>query len=193
MSSKSKPTVLAAVDADNAIPPPLDFSFKSLAGIQDAMDEEPRPGRHNFVKTTTESGQQKYKATILRFCYNAISDLQYFSSTLEHLLENPSDLSWLDLSFNDISTIDEVLLQYPKLKILYLHANSIEKLSEIDKLGALPELFSITLHGNPIENIPGYKQYVISVLPHLKVLDTIPITNQDRSDALTWKRKFKKK
>ena len=89
--------------------------------------------------------------------------------------------------------IFQVLIQYPKLKILYLHANSIEKLSEIDKLGALPELFSITLHGNPIENIPGYKQYIISTLPRLKTLDTITITNQNRADALTWKRKFRKK
>jgi len=86
-----------------------------------------------------------------------------------------------------------VLLQYPKLKILYLHGNQIDKLSEVDKLGALPELFSITLHGNPIEDIPGYKQYVISVLPQLKVFNTITITNQDRSDASTWKRKFRKK
>ena len=86
-----------------------------------------------------------------------------------------------------------MLLQYPKLKILYLHGNQIDKLSEVDKLGALPELFSITLHGNPIEDIPGYKQYVISALPQLKVFNTITITNQDRSDASTWKRKFRKK
>lgn len=193
MSGKTKPTALAAIDAMNDISSPLDFSFKSLAGIQDAMDEEPRPGPHEFLKMTTDSGEHKYKATSLRFCYNAISDLQFFSSTLDHFLENPLELKWLDLSFNDISSIDEVLLQYPKLKILYLHANSIEKLSEIDKLGALPELFSITLHGNPIESIPGYKQYIISNLPRLRTLDTITITKQDRSDALSWKRNCRKK
>lgn len=87
----------------------------------------------------------------------------------------------------------QVLLQYPKLKILYLHANSIEKLSEIDKLAALPELINVTLHGNPIENIRGYRQHIIFMLPHLKTLDFTAITNQDRSDALTWKEKFKKK
>ena len=78
------------------------------------------------------------------------------------------------------------------LKILYLHSNTIEKLSEIDKLAELPELISITLHGNPIESIPGYKQHIISTLPQLKTLDFIPITKQNRSDATTWREKFKK-
>lgn len=197
MSSKTNPTVSAAIDAENDISSPLDFSYKSLAGIQDAMDEEPRQGPHKFihVEETEDSGKGKikYKANSLRFCYNAISDLEHFCSTLEHFLENPLDLAWLDLSFNDITSIDEVILQYPNLKILYLHSNGIDKLSEIDKLAALPGLFSITLHGNPIESIRGYKQYVISTLPHLKTLDFVPITNQNRADAFRWKAKFKKK
>lgn len=60
-----------------------------------------------------ESGQ--YKSNSVRFCYNAISDLENLSSTLEHFLENPLELEWLDLSFNDISTIDKVnfFVQYP--------------------------------------------------------------------------------
>ena len=34
MTSKTKPTVSAAIDADNDITSPLDFSYKCLAGIQ---------------------------------------------------------------------------------------------------------------------------------------------------------------
>ena len=34
MSSRSKPLALAAIQANNDIPPPLDFSFKNLSGIQ---------------------------------------------------------------------------------------------------------------------------------------------------------------
>ena len=34
MSGKMRPTVSAAIDAVNDISSPLDFSFKSLAGIQ---------------------------------------------------------------------------------------------------------------------------------------------------------------
>ena len=88
----------------------------------------------------------------------------------------------------------QVILQYPKIKILYLHSNDIKKLSEIDKLAALPELRKITLHGNPIEDLQGYRQYVISTLPRLKTLDFVAVTNQDRSDAMTWRElKSKKK
>ena len=69
------------------------------------------------LQNTEESGQQhKYKSNSLRFRYNAISDLEYFCSTLEHFLENPLDLEWLDLSFNDISTIDEVIFSTIILK-----------------------------------------------------------------------------
>ncbi|XP_020601344.1 leucine-rich repeat-containing protein 51-like [Orbicella faveolata] len=190
MTTKTKTTVSAAIDAINEVASPLDFSFKALAELQDAMDEEPRPGPHKIEKIE-ESGH--YKSNMVRFCYNAISDYECLPSTLEHFLENPLELAWLDLSFNDLSSIDKVLLQYPKLKILYLHSNAIEKLSEIDKLAALPELISITLHGNPIESIPGYKQHIISTLPKLKTLDFIPITNQNRRDAQTWRVKFRKK
>jgi len=45
---------------------------------------------------------------MVRFCYNAISDYECLPSTLEHFLENPLELAWLDLSFNDLSSIDKV-------------------------------------------------------------------------------------
>ena len=60
-----------------------------------------------FLQKIEESGH--YKSNMVRFCYNAISDYECFSSTLEHFLENPLELAWLDLSFNDLSTIDKVL------------------------------------------------------------------------------------
>ena len=34
MTSKTKPAVSAAIDAVNEVASPLDFSFKSLAGLQ---------------------------------------------------------------------------------------------------------------------------------------------------------------
>lgn len=190
MNSKNKPKVSSAIDTVSEMYSPLDFSYKCLAGVQDALDEEPRPGPHK-VERTEGSGQ--FKANSIRFCYNAISDLENLSSTLEHILENPLELSWLDLSFNDISNIDKVLLQYPKLKILYLHSNNIEKLSEVDKLAELPELISLTLHGNHIENLPGYKEHIISTLPRLKTLDFISITNQNRAEARLSRERVRKK
>ena len=86
--------------------------------------------------------------------------------------------------------ISQVLLEYPKIKILYLHGNDIVNLAEIDKLAGLPNLTTLTLHGNPIEEREEYKRYVLAVLPGLKSLDFCTVTKQDRATAQTWKERF---
>lgn len=68
-----------------------------------------------------------------------------------------SELRWLDLSQCKLSSIGEELTRFPKLQMLYLHANQISKLSEVKKLGKLPALQKLTLHGNPIAELPHYK------------------------------------
>uniref|UniRef100_A0A8C2GC02 Leucine-rich repeat-containing protein 51 n=1 Tax=Cyprinus carpio TaxID=7962 RepID=A0A8C2GC02_CYPCA len=50
-----------------------------------------------------------------------------------------------------------VLTQLKELRLLYLHGNRICKLSEVDKLAALPFLHTITLHGNPIVTEREYR------------------------------------
>ena len=45
----------------------------------------------------------------------------------------------------------QVLLNFPSLKILYLHANGIDDLDEVQKLSTIGTLLKLTLHGNPIE------------------------------------------
>ena len=81
----------------------------------------------------------------------------------------------------------QCILDYPNLKVLYLHGNSIEKISEIDKLSNLQHLRTLTLHGNPIEeDINGYRQLVISKLPQLRHFDFSAVTKQDRANAQTW-------
>lgn len=78
-------------------------------------------------------------------------------------------------------------MQYPNVTVLYLHANSITKLSEVDKLAKLEKLKSLTLHGNPIESAKGYREYVLSILPQLKTFDFSGVTKSDRARATSWK------
>ena len=59
-------------------------------------------------------------------------------------------MTLLDLSFNQLTTIDDVILRYPKLSALYLHANKISDISQVAKLAALP-LRALTLQANPME------------------------------------------
>ena len=58
-----------------------------------------------FQKQQTSS---KFKTNALRVNNNAIANFNGFESTIEGLLENPDQLSWLDMSFNYLTTIDKV-------------------------------------------------------------------------------------
>lgn len=164
--------------------PPMDFSFRGISFMQDLLTEEPRPGLKP-IKVSTE-GRLLTQAVWLN--NNTLSDLTDFTATMGKLLEYPEDISWIDLSFNDLSTIDPVLTTYYNLRNLNLHGNSIQQLSEVDKLAVLPHLRSLTLHGNPIEEEKGYRSYVLSTLPHLKSFDFSGVTKLDRSTANVWRR-----
>lgn len=71
-----------------------------------------------------------------------------------------AELRWLDLSQCQLTNIQDELTRFPKLQMLYLHANQITKLSDVKKLGKLSGLQKVTLHGNPIAELPHYK-YVL--------------------------------
>ncbi|XP_038269987.1 leucine-rich repeat-containing protein 51 [Dermochelys coriacea] len=164
--------------------PPLDYSFRGISFIQDLLTEEPRAG----LKVIKRSAGGKLLTQAVRLNNNTINELTDFASTMEQLLEHPDELSWVDLSFNDLPTVDPVLTTYPHLRALNLHGNSIQSLSEVDKLAILPCLRTLTLHGNPIEEEKGYRSYVLSVLPQLKSFDFSGVTKQDRSTATIWRR-----
>jgi len=102
------------------------------------------------------------------------------------VFENPDAIGWIDLSFNQLTHIDAVLTSFENLKILYLHGNAIEDIKEVNKLAMLPRLMKLSLHGNPIENFKGYRQYVLSFLPHLVAFDFSRITKADKATAGTW-------
>lgn len=72
---------------------------------QDLLTEEPRPGLKP-IKVSTE-GRLLTQAVWLN--NNTLSDLTDFTATMGKLLEYPEDISWIDLSFNDLSTIDPVV------------------------------------------------------------------------------------
>ncbi|XP_066522789.1 leucine rich repeat containing 51 [Hoplias malabaricus] len=163
---------------------PLDFSFKSLSSVTDVVSQEPNVS----ARRVRRDSEGKYITRTLRLNNNVLSDLQGLTSTLSTLLSEPTHLSWIDLSFNDLTHISPVLSELSELRVLYLHGNNVQSLQEVDKLGVLPLLHTITLHGNAMEYERGYRSYVISVLPHLKMMDFSAITKQERVMASIWHR-----
>ena len=67
--------------------------------------------------------------------------------------------------------------------MIYLHGNKIKKFSDLKRLTQLKELYSLTLHGNPIENAPNYRSSVISMFPDLKSLDFAKVTEDEKDSA----------
>ncbi|XP_008852293.1 leucine-rich repeat-containing protein 51 isoform X2 [Nannospalax galili] len=164
--------------------PPLDYSFRSIHVIPDLVSEEPRTG----LRPVKHSKSGKSLTQSLWLNNNVLSDLKDFSQVVSQLLEHPENLAWLDLSFNDLTSIDPVLMTFFNLSVLYLHGNSIHRLGEVNKLAVLPCLRSLTLHGNPIEEEKGYRQYVLCNLPRVTTFDFSGVTKADRTTAEVWKR-----
>lgn len=55
------------------------------------------------------------------------------------------------------ASVFQVLCELHELRVLYLHGNCIWELSQVDKLGTLQHLHTITLHGNAIETTSHYR------------------------------------
>ncbi|EDO31646.1 predicted protein, partial [Nematostella vectensis] len=136
---------------------------------------------------------EKYKTNGIKFAYNQLGGYDNFTTTINKLIVEPQALELLDLSFNELSTIDPVLLDFPNLKILCLQGNNISDLHEIDKLAALPNLHTISLQGNPIEDDDHFKCYTTSKLLHLKKFNSAPLTKQDKACSHQHQGKSKKK
>jgi len=198
-STKSKLlSVKDGIDIASGYEPPLDYTFMCLTAASDCLEEEPRDGSTSPRKQRNVNGEvkgvTKRRTNAIRLSNNVITDWSDFTSTVEKLVENPVDIEWIDLSFNDLTAIDKCILQFVNLKVLYLHGNSIEKISEVDKLSKLNQLKSVTLHGNPVEDShKGYRQYVLSKLPLIKNFDFSGITKSDRACSQTWSEMYKSK
>lgn len=85
--------------------------------------------------------------------------------------------------YKHIINIFQELLKFKNLKILYLHGNSIQNISEVKKLKTLKNLIRLTLHGNPIDSIPQYRSLVIHLVPQLVTLDFAPVVTSEHNSV----------
>eukprot|EP00873_Tetraselmis_striata_P015569 jgi/Tetstr1/435833/TSEL_024721.t1 len=176
---------------------PLDYSFKWLTSLTEILEEQPNSGTLKGADVSAEE-KAKYElnSTCLRISNNTISTLQGLPEVLDHVMDAPEELSWLDASFNKLTSIEDIIATYPNLVVLYLHANCLTNIREVKKLAKLPNLRKLTLHGNPLEemNQGTYKMQVLAYLPNLRTLDFIAITKVDKDKASVWyASKMKKK
>ena len=97
------------------------------------------------------------------------------------VLENPENLTWLDLSFNKLTSLSTEISEFSNLKILYLHGNFLKDLNKVlQTLKKLPQLYNLTLHGNPLVEHKKYRMRILSCLTQLRSLDFTNITVSDK-------------
>lgn len=88
-------------------------------------------------------------------------------------------IQWLDISHNRLEEIHPDILKLPFLKILYCHANYIKEIEKVSCLSQSKSLLNLTLHGNPIEQIKGYRHFIIELIPFLEKLDFTLISEKE--------------
>jgi Leucine-rich repeat (LRR) protein len=94
---------------------------------------------------------------------------------------------WIDLSFNQLKRVDEDLASLlPNIQTLYLHANQISRYSDIRRLSCFTQIKSLTLYGNPVEELKHYRNVVLYYFPKLTQLDFSVITAGEREKVASW-------
>eukprot|EP00933_Yihiella_yeosuensis_P007343 TRINITY_DN112324_c0_g1_i1.p1 TRINITY_DN112324_c0_g1~~TRINITY_DN112324_c0_g1_i1.p1 ORF type:complete len:247 (+),score=61.73 TRINITY_DN112324_c0_g1_i1:88-828(+) len=146
---------------------------------------------NSLAATKTQGPKLKIVLKKVTICVklnnNMLESVQGLPQALRSAMPSPLvNLQWLDMSFNQLVTIEPELLSFLNLKALYLHGNCIRTLGATDRLRKLPKLISLTLNGNPIESSKIYRCYVIGALPTLKSLDHSTITEDEHISAATW-------
>ncbi|XP_023021564.1 leucine-rich repeat-containing protein 51 [Leptinotarsa decemlineata] len=163
---------------------PADFSFRRLRTINVSKFMETiglQGVRFSRMNGVPEKGaNKKFLTKSILMNNNELKNFKHIDDLVEAVLEYPSQLGWIDLSFNRITEIDECILKFKSLKILYFHGNCISDLDQVFKLRSLEQLRSVTFHGNPIANHPRYRSYVITVLSQIANLDFMPVVKNEK-------------
>jgi hypothetical protein len=77
-----------------------------------------------------------------------------------------------------------------------MNNNYISSLEEVIKLQQMEHLRSIKLYGNPIEQIKGYRMYVLGILlgywDSLRKMDSVLVTRKERDGVYVWNQRLNK-
>ena len=136
-----------------------------------------------------EDHSQVVKKTLVKTCTtgillnnNFLRELTDLSGILNKVLISPRRLRWIDLSHNQIMELTTEFSAFSELYSLNLHANYINDMREVAKLQNL-RIKSLTMNGNPIEQLEGYRCWIIALMPFITKLDTSLVTKMERYSA----------
>lgn len=106
----------------------------------------------------------------------------YLQSNLIPKIENVGrlkKLEYLNLALNNVEKIEN-LSGCESLQKLDLTVNFVGELTSIENLKDLVHFRELYLTGNPCTEYEGYREYVITTLPHLQMLDGQAVDKSER-------------
>ncbi|KAG3069676.1 hypothetical protein PI124_g21472 [Phytophthora idaei] len=89
------------------------------------------------------------------------------------------NLQELYLQHNNVSDISP-LTMHEELRVIDLEGNQVTDIGQIEQLAFCPQLTSLNLTGNPVENVKHYRQIVANFVPQLVSLDDRALSNSER-------------
>ncbi|CAI9738880.1 leucine-rich repeat-containing protein 51-like [Octopus vulgaris] len=161
----------------------------TIGDIDHEEDEEDFPNTAKPINCFADSSgkrHRKSRSKCLRLNNNSLETIVGLKQIVFSLFLRPLQLSWLDLSFNLLTNVPEELNEFHCLQILYLHGNSLENLSEVEKFRPMTNLKKLTLHGNPIEKVKHYRVTVLTTVPTLIEFDFSSVVKSERENAEVW-------
>lgn len=105
------------------------------------------------------------------------------------LLSQMPQLEVVSLSLNRLETLRD-FAHLPQLQELYLRKNNIGDVAEVVYLQGLRQLHTLWLSENPCENSVAneetewYRTFVLRMLPQLRKLDNVMVSDDERSQAV---------
>eukprot|EP00164_Ancoracysta_twista_P003876 GFYU01005198.1.p1 GENE.GFYU01005198.1~~GFYU01005198.1.p1 ORF type:complete len:218 (-),score=46.26 GFYU01005198.1:380-1033(-) len=183
----------ARTDNRLKIPPVLDFGFCEVTVADDFRKEESKDGRWKMTITYDDNGEpvehmgSKVPTTSLKLNNNLLTSVTGLAAVFNQIVLKPIQITWIDLSFNDLDHIESEFCKFTNLRVLYLHGNNFEHIEEVRRLESLP-LRSLTLHGTPMVEKKKYRLRAIMYLPKLRSLDFTAVTAIEKDIADTTKK-----
>ena len=145
-------------------------------------------------ESNKKNAEKKIKIKFKKYCNafnvsnNKLTTIEGIHTVLEQLLPDLSFesklgkvqlIQWIDISRNKLTDISADICKLKYLKILYVHGNNIQEISKVTALHKCPSLTSLTLYGNPIDHIKGYRFFIIEMCPLLEKLDSAVISEKE--------------
>lgn len=129
------------------------------SGTPKAGTGTPAPASPAAASPSDAAVDTKLTHTMVRLNNNALETAMPLYRTFAAILVDPSALTWVDLSHNSITEIGGAFRRLTALKRLYLHANALTSLADVENLQANTALTALTLHANPVQEKKHYRMF----------------------------------